>query len=616
MRMKKYTLWLVCLLFALALSLCLTGCDRVLTEVGSKTEEETKTEAETEPKEETEGGHTHLFSEWEVTQDATCTVAGRQERACLECGFAEYSLIPTAGHLEVIEPAVAPTCTKDGKTMQSCCSVCGTVLTASTVLHATGHVAVSIPALSPTCTSSGREEGSRCEICSVVLKGGETLPQTGHTPVTDEAVEPTCSSPGKTEGSHCSVCRATLVAQAVVPVVGHTYDNGEIVTRATCVAEGVRKFTCTVAGCGHSYTEAYALPAIEGTELYREAVKYVGEITVYDRSGVAVGLATGFVFSSDGKIITNFHVIDGAYSATITIGEDTYSIEQVLAYDATIDLAVLKVNATGLTAATVCMSPVQTGETVYAIGSSRGLTNTYSKGIVTCAAREVDGVVHVQHDASITHGNSGGPLLNVYGEVIGINTWGLNDSQNLNFAVFTGELDNLTYGTPIALSDFYEQNLTSYDILLDWVLENSNAAVGDEIRYDDLREDTWYSMAYSSSANALYLFVAWEFNDGATLELLIDLSSGPESYLYYAAYALGGKQNQISGYITAATFTDGTPLSYDSYKGAYWSESELLERYRLVTVDLLAWYEATAAQNSIGVDLEDLGFAVFEADSN
>ena len=114
-------------------------------------------------------------------------------------------------------------------------------------------------------------------------------------------------------------------------------------------------------------------------------------------------------------------------------------------------MAILKINATDLDYANVCKKTVQTGEAVYAIGSSRGLTNTYSQGIITQANRVVDGVVHIQHDASITNGNSGGPLLNVYGEVIGINTWGITDSQNLNFAVFTSELDNLVYGNEMTL---------------------------------------------------------------------------------------------------------------------------------------------------------------------
>ena len=210
------------------------------------------------------------------------------------------------------------------------------------------------------------------------------------------------------------------------------------------------------------------------TEIYNQSIKYVGEITTYDKNGKEYALGTGFVISSDGNIVTNYHVIEGAYSADITVNNIKYTISSILAYDANIDLAVLKINANGLTAATICKQPVSVGSTVYAIGSSRGMTNTFSQGIITYADRIFDGVSHIQHDASITHGNSGGPLINDYGEVIGINTWGISDSQNLNFAVSADELDNLVYGSPTTLFNLFQEQSTPYGTLLSWLIENQN----------------------------------------------------------------------------------------------------------------------------------------------
>ena len=213
------------------------------------------------------------------------------------------------------------------------------------------------------------------------------------------------------------------------------------------------------------------------SDIYNQAVKYVGEIVIYDKSGNELALGTGFVYSSDGKIITNYHVIEGAYSARIDINGKIYTVTSVLAYDAHIDLAVLQINATGLDTATISNGSTQVGEVVYAIGSSQGLTNTLSQGIVTYANRVVDNVAHVQHDASITHGNSGGPLINEYGEIIGINTWGVSDSQNLNFAVSINELDNLVYGTPITLSELFEEQPTPDDAATQqWFLEQFDIA--------------------------------------------------------------------------------------------------------------------------------------------
>ena len=93
---------------------------------------------------------------------------------------------------------------------------------------------------------------------------------------------------------------------------------------------------------------------LTANEVFELAKNSVGEITTYDKSGAELALGTGFVYSSDGKIVTNYHVIEDAYSAKIAIGGSTYTVQHVLAYDKNIDLAVLKISATGLTTLNVC----------------------------------------------------------------------------------------------------------------------------------------------------------------------------------------------------------------------------------------------------------------------
>ena len=262
------------------------------------------------------------------------------------------------------------------------------------------------------CTTDGINE----RYCSCGEKQTQTIGALGHDEVIDSAITATCTTDGKTEGKHCSSCGAVLIAQSVISSSGHKYNNGDVTTQATCNQSGIKTFTCIVNSCRHTYTETYSLPTYSATELYNLSVKYVGEIVTYDKSGAELALGTGFVISSDGKIITNYHVLDSAYSAKITINGNVHSITQILAYDENIDLAILKINATGLNYANVCKNTVQTGETIYAIGSSRGLTNTYSQGIITQANRVVDGVIHIQHDASINNGNSG-IVLNMYNTI-------------------------------------------------------------------------------------------------------------------------------------------------------------------------------------------------------
>ena len=404
--------------------------------------------------------HAHTFGEWKTVDSATCTAKGEQERSC-SCGEKETKSIAAIGHTEEKIPAVPATCTTAGMTEGKKCSVCNTVLVLPQIVQPTAHNEEKIPAVPATCTASGMTEGKKCSVCNTVLVLPQIVQPTAHTEKKIPAVPATCTTAGMTEGKKCSVCDMILEKPEAVDALGHQYNEGEIIGNASCVQEGIKKYSCTNPSCNYSYIESYSLPQYSASEIYKQAVQYTGEIATYDKQGIKIATGTGFVISSEGKIITNYHVIENAYSATVSINGKTYKITSVLSYDATIDLAVLKIDATNLTAAKICKNAVQVGETVYAIGSSRGMTNTFSHGIITYAKRIVDGIAHVQHDASISSGNSGGPLINIYGEVIGINTWCIADSaeaptQSLNFAVFTSELDNLVYGEPMTLAEFYE----------------------------------------------------------------------------------------------------------------------------------------------------------------
>jgi hypothetical protein len=119
-------------------------------------------------------------------------------------------------------------------------------------IPATGHTEVVEPAVAPTCTQPGYTEGKRCSVCNEVLAIREELPALGHVEVVDAAAAPTCAANGLTEGKHCATCGEILVAQEEIPALSHTYES--VVTAPTCAAGGYTTHTCAV--CGHSYKDS------------------------------------------------------------------------------------------------------------------------------------------------------------------------------------------------------------------------------------------------------------------------------------------------------------------------------------------------------------------------
>jgi len=145
---------------------------------------------------------------------------------------------------------------------------------------------------------------------------------------------------------------------------------------------------------------------------------------------VPQGSGSGFVWDESGHIVTNFHVVQGAASAKITLGETEYDADAVgVAPDQ--DLAVLKIRAARGNLAPIAIgtsADLQAGQKVYAIGNPFGLDHSLTTGIVSALGRTIQSVTNrpidgvIQTDAAINPGNSGGPLLDSAGRLIGVNT--------------------------------------------------------------------------------------------------------------------------------------------------------------------------------------------------
>ncbi len=164
-------------------------------------------------------------------------------------------------------------------------------------------------------------------------------------------------------------------------------------------------------------------------------------IAQVDAAGKRTSLGSGFIVSSSGVIVTNNHVIapdEGAVKLTIKLPRgDVYTDVRIIYTETRRDFAVLFIKATGLPTLKVGDSDlVEVGDQVVAIGNPKGLELTFTSGIVGSVRLDPsNGYRFIQHQAPISPGSSGGPLLNLKGEVIGINTFTFKDAQNLNGAI-------------------------------------------------------------------------------------------------------------------------------------------------------------------------------------
>lgn len=167
----------------------------------------------------------------------------------------------------------------------------------------------------------------------------------------------------------------------------------------------------------------------------------------YGQQGSSQAEGTGWVYDSTGDIVTNNHVIDGSTSVKVTFSDGKSYTAKVVGADTSTDLAVLHVNASSSQLSPLTLgdsSKVAVGDGVVAIGDPFGLTGTVTSGIVSAVNREIDSPDGtpiegaIQTDAAINHGNSGGPLFDLQGDVIGITSQIESDSggnDGVGFAI-------------------------------------------------------------------------------------------------------------------------------------------------------------------------------------
>lgn len=303
--------------------------------------------------------------------------------------------------------------------------------------------------------------------------------------------------------------------------------------RLICVFLTVVFMLCLCA-CGQNEKE------LSAEEIYNSVSSSVVAITAESSDIVSSG--TGFFFNMSNVVVTNYHVIDNCTHATITLSNgEKYSVKRVLGYNKEKDIAILEVDYSQGVPIEIRTECVNTGETVYAIGNSLGfLEGSFSDGIVSKEQREINGKAYIQTTASVTSGNSGGPLIDKNGKVVGIISAGFGEGLDLNLAIPIAEAVSIPVDNPTTLDKlFVEDSQLVKDPQLGDFADGvyTNGFIG--IRCEVSEEWTVYSDAQLAQLNGLVL-------DAMTDEHLVEqLKKSNVAHLFYATAENGHKSINV-----------------------------------------------------------------------
>lgn len=205
---------------------------------------------------------------------------------------------------------------------------------------------------------------------------------------------------------------------------------------------------------------------LSGEKIYELVSVSTVEISAKGDEFTSTG--TGFYIDTHGSIVTNYHVIEDCNEITVISYDDQeFTVNGIKGYDIELDIVVLSTDNNNSKPLPIRNNDIKTGETVYSLGSSLGLTGTFSQGIISNCSRKIDNQEYIQTTAPISNGNSGGPLIDVFGNVIGITTAGFDEGQNLNLAIPISQLDLIDTTHTLQIKDLLSNNPPTYDNVLE-----------------------------------------------------------------------------------------------------------------------------------------------------
>lgn len=319
------------------------------------------------------------------------------------------------------------------------------------------------------------------------------------------------------------------------------------------------------------------------TALAEKLSKQVVSITTFDSKAQPIGVGSGVIVSSTGEILTNYHVIEGAYSVSVYTSDKEYKTSTVLSVDAKRDLALLKVEANNLNAALFGDSTAtKMGESIIALGSPLGFSNTLSTGVISNVSRTIEGSEFIQITAPIDHGNSGGGLFNYKGELIGIITAKVDSSANINLAIPSKDV-KVFLNQPKAekLLPVEGTSISPDKLAVVVKIYNLLSEEFEVLSYGDLELDVYWSVFYDSEDED-YVVVMHLQNYNEFLELMeLHYSSYPEDVIgdlhFYIANDVIYKELKIEKLFIISGIEDrinykptDIPTNYYDYKyGTY-----------------------------------------------
>ena len=361
----------------------------------------------------------------------------------------------------------------------------------------------------------------------------------------------------------CSALMASVVTAGLVGGGAYYYIKNQQPVVQNLAAQGGQTATATLDDSSQTVAEPEIAeqvgPSVVGVinkttvSLQRFYDPFTGRYYSYsdpsqDGQTVQQGSGSGIIFQSDGYIVTNWHVINGATEISVILNTGEEFTAKLVGSDEKTDLAVLKIDpgSTKLTAATLNSSAdVKVGELAVAIGNPMGqeFSGSVTAGIVSAVNRTMtlDNRTYnlIQTDAAINNGNSGGALINQYGEVIGINSVKLSSTgiEGMGFAIAMSEakpiIDDLVSSGYVKGRPLVGINIrdTGYGLFIENVVEGSGAADAGLKTYDMILEVDGQKVSSTEEVNAIrdkkkagdYLTFKI-LRDGETMEIQVRLS--------------------------------------------------------------------------------------------